>query len=192
MRHGLLIGVGLTGMATCLTGCGSGTSASAVFRYRVFEIAPEHVDAQIMKYQPTASSESKTWTAPVSSQQIERMTRYVDDKPGVLTDKGRLIFNWPSVADTWSYALADATGEATVAGGGAGTLGVRRRFGKIEARIEYSIGHTTGAGHQLEARIVHEGPIPEEGGIAFLSPIRRGDRELYLVVAFVMSPRYSP
>jgi len=161
---------------------GSG-SARAKIRYRVFEISRDIVDNAIPKIRRTNIEDSLYSVAEVSRTDITLLLNSISSKPGMLADHSRTISWWPMVADTWSYSRAD--GVLLGGGGGTGFLGVRNINGSHEIRIEYNVTHTINTLNSIRSEVIYEGPFPEEGSLAILTPFERKDgTELVHILLF--------
>ena len=182
----------------------------AEVRYRVFEADSALVDrlipvekrqngvstsvrSDMAESQVTAVStngifaKTDSQLAQVDPDTLARLLRGMDTKPGLLVDRTREVPLSPSsVAVGWSYAKAGR--DFTAAGGGGGSLRVRRDGRNLQVRIECQINHRANnnpGSSPVLSKILYEGNAPPTGALAFLVPFQRKDGSArYLVIAF--------
>ena len=183
---------------------GPAGTASAEFRYRVFETDADFADhlIPVESRQPgvmaavkpllpdaqvSAVSTNGVFTKTDSQMSLipqERLVALLDgaaEDPGLLADERRTINWWPNVAAGWGYA------RRSTAGGGQGSLGVRQKKGRRQVRIEFRVDHRvrSAGGQPVLSKILYEGTAPRDGALAFLVPFQRtDDPPRYLVIAF--------
>jgi len=125
--------------------------------------------------------------AEISASTLDSLLDHVANPPNIHEHK-REISYWPIVADTWSQSLTPTGMEALSTG--SGYLGVRRKSGELQVRMEYLLTYSTepGPAPAVMSEILYEGAAPDNGALAFLVPFTRGDSgHRYLVVAFEVS-----
>jgi len=148
-------------------------SARADVRCRVFEISKEIAEKTIPKTNRREIDNSVHSVVSVSKAESASLLENVSDKPGILRDHSRTRSRWPREADAWCRSIANEVIHGSA--GGAGFLGVRSLYGRLEIRIQYSIFHTVNTREPLQSRIVYEGLFPAEGSLAFFAPFERRD-----------------
>jgi hypothetical protein len=153
-------------------GCGSRPTRAQV-HLKVFEV-PTHVlrqntlERRLYKVPGSAYSLSV-----VTPEELEAMLGRWNARTRLLAESTRIIEDWPGMAYTWVYSAGGPVirPDAICSGGGAGTVGVRERDGRLEVRIESLVDHRGPQGQKLvESEIFYEHLYPEGRILLFHTP----------------------
>ena len=188
MRRYKGLGLAIT-LAVLGAGCqGQSQRVQARIELKVFDL-PTHI---LREY----TLGKKMWTLRDSSyslntitpRELSSMLSRPDANVRVLYEKERSINDWPRITDSWSYSRArnDSAILSTTSGGGAGCLGVRKRDGGLELRIDYYVTHRGERGKKIiESQIFYEHVYPEDRVLLFHAPAGlSAQRPRHHVVAF--------
>ena len=160
-------------------GCQSqGTEARV--HVRVFEVPVQVLRLHTADQKPHKLSNSAYVLSVVTPNELDAMLRATGTNQRLLTERTRVISDWPAVADTWVYApgyVAMAqNGMGSGSGGGVGSLGVRERGHNLEVRLDYMISHNSAQGRRLiDSQIFYEHSYPEGRVLLFHTPSNEDD-----------------
>lgn len=182
-------------------GCQSqGTEAQV--HVRVFEVPAQVLRLHTTDQKPRRLSNSAYVLSVVTPTELDAMLRAPGTNQRLLTERTRVISDWPAVADTWVYApgfagtTQNSISSNSGSGGGVGSLGVRERGRNLEVRLDYMISHNSAQGQRLiDSQIFYEHSYPEGRVLLFHTPANEGDgRSEQHVIAFEITrdDRRSP
>jgi hypothetical protein len=162
-------------------GCRSeGTEARV--HLRVFEVPTQVLRLHTADQRPQRLSNSAYVLSVVTPNELDAMLRTSGTNQRLLTERTRVISDWPAMADTWVYASGYAgrapngTNNHTGSGGGVGSLGVRERGRNLEVRLDYMVSHNNSQGQRLiDSQIFYEHSYPEGQVLLFHTPTNEGD-----------------
>jgi hypothetical protein len=153
-------------------GCGS-QSTKARVHLSVFEVPTQVLRLHTSDQNPRKLPQSDYYVSVVTPNDLNAMLRSQEAQSRVLADSTRVINDWPAIADTWVYSpsYAGLGPDGFYTGGGAGSLGVRERGGRLEVRLDYLVDHRGPAGKKLiESKIFYEHLYPEGEVLLFHTP----------------------
>jgi len=161
------------------TGCGSqGTQANV--HVKVFEVPTQALRLHTGDQNPRKLSNSAYVLSVVTPDDLDALLGAGGTNQRLLTERTRVISDWPAVADTWVYS-SSYTGMPldriySGSGGGVGSLGVRERGHNLEVRLDYMISHSGPQGERLiESQIFYEHSYPEGHVLLFHTPSNEKD-----------------
>jgi hypothetical protein len=155
-------------------GCESqGTKARV--HLRVFEVSTQALRLHTAGQNSRKLSDSAYSVSVVTPNELNAMLRSGGAKQRLLTERTRVINDWPAIADTWvyspSYAGMEQDSICSGGGGGVGSVGVRERGRNLEVRLDYIVNHTGPHGQRLvESKIFYEHSYPEGQVLLFHTP----------------------
>jgi hypothetical protein len=172
------------------TGCGS-QAAKARVRMRVFEMPTQALRLHLSDQNPRKLSDSAYSVSVVSRNELDAMLQSSGPRPWMLTDRTRVINDWPWTTDTWVYAPERAAVEAGAlyAGGGVGSLGVRERGERLQVHFDYLVSHRSPQGKQIiDSKLFYEHAYSEGQVLLFHTPSSASDgSSRHHVIAFEIS-----
>jgi hypothetical protein len=181
-------------------GCQSqGTEAQV--HVRVFEVPAQVLRLHMADQKSQKLANSAYVLSIVTPDELNAMLTASGTNQCLLTERTRVISDWPSVADTWVYAPGYAMTQNSLSsnsgsGGGVGSLGVRERGHNLEVRLDYMISHNSARGRRLiDSQIYYEHSYPEGRVLLFHTPSDESDgRSEQHVIAFEITrdDRLSP
>ena len=168
--------VSLVLVGVLAAGCQSqGTEAQV--HLRVFEVPAQVLRLHTADQKPHKLSNSAYVLSVVTPNELDAMLRASGTNQRLLTERTRVIRDWPAVADTWVYAPGYAgTAQNSIcndsgSGGGVGSLGVRERGRNLEVRLDYMVSHNSSQGQRLiDSQIFYEHSYPEGRVLLFHTP----------------------
>ncbi len=158
-------------------GCG-GQSTKAQVHLTVFEVPTQVLRLHTSDEKPYKVADSDYVLSIVNPNDLNAMLRSKGPHLRLLTDSTRMIDDWPAVTDTWVYSPSYAGGgpDGFYTGGGAGSLGVRERGGRLEVRFDYIVDHRGPRGQKLiESKLFYECRYPEGRVLLFHAPSKVAD-----------------
>jgi len=170
-----VISLGLSGLLAA--GCES-SDLQARVHLRVFEVPVQTLRRHTPEENLYKLPHSAYLLSVVSPNDLNAMLRSPHSTSRLLTERTRVIDDWPAVMDTWVYSPSQAgMGPDTLyTGGGAGSLGVRQHWGNLEVRLDYLVNHRGPQGQKLiEAKLFFESPYPEGQVLLFHAPTQAPD-----------------
>ena len=162
-------------------GCQSqGTEARV--HVRVFEVPAQVLRLHTADRKPHKLADSAYVLSIVTPNELDAMLGAPGTTQRLLTERTRVINDWPAVADTWVYApgyaamTPNSMSSTSGSGGGVGSLGVRERGHNLEVRLDYMISHNSAQGQRLvDSQIFYEHSYPEGRVLLFHTPSDEGD-----------------
>ncbi|MCX5646468.1 MAG: hypothetical protein NTZ17_17575 [Phycisphaerae bacterium] len=170
--------VSLVLVGVLAAGCQSQGTVAQV-HLRVFEVPAHVLRLHAADQKPHKLSNSAYVLSVVTPNDLDAMLRANGANQGLLTERTRVIRDWPAVADTWVYS-PDYAGMAQNSicrggGGGVGSLGVRERGRNLEVRLDYMVSHNSSQGQRLiDSQIFYEHSYPEGQVLLFHTPSNEG------------------
>jgi hypothetical protein len=169
------------------TGCESqGTQARV--HLRVFEVPTEVLRLHTPDQNPRKLSDSAYSVSVVTPNDLNAMLRSGGPTQRLLTERTRIINDWPALTDTWVYSptYAGMGQDSTCTGGGVGCLGVRGRGRDLEVRLDYIVSHSGPQGERLiDSQIFYDHSYREGQVLLFHAPSSESDGgSLCHIIAF--------
>jgi hypothetical protein len=144
----------------------------------VFEVTTQVLRLHTSDQSPHKLSDSAYSVSVVTPNDLDAMLKSGGAKQRLLTERTRVINDWPAIADTWVYSpsYAGMAQNSICSGGGVGSLGVRGRGRNLEVRLDYMVNHSGPQGQKLiESKIFYDHSYAEGQVLLFHTPANASD-----------------